>query len=1535
MDKIYKYIIENNINGKIPKEIAVDMISLLKEKGEETMDIAITGIALRTSLANNVNDFWYNLKGAKDCIRKIPRNRQKDLDKFNYYYQLKNAKDVKTIAYKDLAYLDEIDKFDYRYFGFSPKEAQLMNPSQRIFLEVAYNAIEDAGLARTIKNSNTGVYVGATSRTVYKDMVSEIKSSPLKNYLPDSVTPSRLSYYLNLTGPSMLVNTSCSSSLVAIHLGCKAIQNKDCSQVIIGGVSVEVKPPQIDRIYEGLESFKNTTCSFDNNAEGTNFSEGVAVLVLKPLNKAIEDHDQIYAVIKGSAINQDGKSPGIAAPNAKAQKKLILSAWQDAGIDPETISYIEAHGTGTKLGDPIEVEAITQAFKEYTSRKQFCAIGSVKSNIGHTVEASGIFGLIKAALALRYKQIPPSIHFKEPNQKINWENSPVYVNTKLSKWKKLNKEEFLRCGVNSFGITGTNCHIVVEEAPSIENISSSGEYEKYQIFTISAKDKEVLKQLAKDQLEYIKKNNSLKLKDICYTLNIGREHHRYRIAIIVASKEDLLRDLSQLVNQSLNNFKEEIKQNDSDMFTIKVNIEIEKYKKKKLKKFLISIAKLYKKGANPNWEKLYHKSNVKKVSLPTYPFKKTRCWTDVPKIDKRSRQQENKDFIHPLLDQCLSESFNQDVYSTMFSSNKHFLLSDHVINDRATLPGATYIEIAYQLGKRYFSDSKIVLKDILFHLPLILGKDEEREVQTIVKKENYFLNFSVMSKIYDGKWLKHASGKIYKADKENNKIYVIENLKKKCNKEKITIDFKNKNYKNSLFKFGPRWDNSCQVMLGGDTALVKIKLNYEFESDLKKYYFHPALLDIATSAMIFATPKKNKENMKDVLPFSYKSIKILGPTPAEFYSYFKRIDEEMGEIKSYDISLINKEGVVFTEIKEVVFKSFDDFSKLILDNRLIENNYYHQIVWQKKDLLAENREILDSSENGAILLFKNDSKRILELEKNLIKKDDEKLITVTIGSKFKKLNDRYVITNNQRDYNILIKDLIDKNITKIIHGLTVSKDSKGVGSIKELNISQEKGAISLFYLTKALQENRYVYNMDIILLSSYVNKVNNYDKLLRPENATLFGVGKTLSLENPHLRCRAIDIDDKTKTSEVLKEINAVYTSYNVAYRNNTRYQEFFYVLDLDKTKKNNIKIKAKGIYVITGGGGGIGLEMAKNLVEINNRVKIALIGRSDLTEEKKIVIREMDGLGAEVKYYKGDVSKYEQIKKIIGALKKKYKKINGVIHTAGIAGDGFMIRKDIKTFKSVLAPKVLGVWILYDLVKNMEPDFFVMFSSVTSIFSAAGQSDYTAANSYLDAFSKIDFSNKTKNLSINWCAWREVGMAVDYEVNTDGIFKAISNKKAKECFNDILESDITNKNVIVGKLNYDFLHDYNDKSKYIYLSSDVRNIIKKVRTNKIEKNKKNEKVKEAKIKGKKAGIKYTDVEYGLAQIWFEVLGYIEININDNFFELGGDSLLVMQIVNKIKTNFNMDLSLKDVFRYPIFSDLVAKIEKELIEKNI
>lgn len=603
--------------------------------------IAIIGIAFRLPFANNQEELWRVLSKGANCITETPQNRKIILDK---YLKFKNTP-LESYTYQIQSYIDDIDKFDYSFFNLTPREAELMHPDHKLFLQVAYSSIEDAGYGRRINGTRTGVYVGYSGEFCdsYKKYLNEISSDAVASLIDlgnkSALLPARLSKFLNLKGPSMLIDTTCSSSLTAVHMACNAIRNGDCDMAIVGGSRINLFPikyrndatNEIAYLGQLIAPPDGITRSFDDDSIGTVLGEGAISIVLKSLKNALDDSDNIYGIIKGSAINNSGKTADIAVPDVNAQQEVLISAWKSANVDPQSISYIEAHGTATKLGDPIEIEAISKAFTHYTQQKQFCAIGSYKSNVGHLDNMSGLAGLLKLIISLKNRKIPPSINFDSPNRYINFATSPVYVNTKLRDWDT----QYLprKAGVNSIGVDGTNVHVVLEEYIHIpETVESDWGGD---IFTLSAKTKESLIEYIKDYIDYLQKNNHINVHQLCHTLNNNREHFNCRIAFMVCGYEDMINKIKDaylyingIIDTSENIFYSGsvVQENNFNELDRNVLVLIKKWnQEKKNVTFIRKICEYYTEGAFINWNIIYNEK-IGNMSLPTYHFERKDCF---------------------------------------------------------------------------------------------------------------------------------------------------------------------------------------------------------------------------------------------------------------------------------------------------------------------------------------------------------------------------------------------------------------------------------------------------------------------------------------------------------------------------------------------------------------------------------------------------------------------------------------------------------------------------------------------------------------------------------------------------------------------------------------------------------------------------------------------------------------------------------------------------------------------------------------------
>ncbi|KPA10853.1 protein containing Beta-ketoacyl synthase, partial [Candidatus Magnetomorum sp. HK-1] len=594
-------------------------------------DIAIIGISGIMPGSQNLDEFWKNISEGIDLISEVPSER----------WDFQDYAGQPDMHVRWGGFIQDVDKFDASFFNLSPKEVELMDPQQRLFLTTVWHVIEDAGYkASQLSGSKTGVFVGVASSDYFEllNMHGE-NSAWTSTGNAHSILANRVSYLLNLYGPSEPIDTACSSSLVAIHKAIESIRSNKCDMAIAGGVNV-ILTPTLNIIFSkaGMLCPDGRCKTFDQSANGYVRGEGVGAILLKPLKQAEKDHDHIYAVIKGSAENHGGKSQSLTAPNPNAQKEVLIAAYEDACIDPTTVNYIEAHATGTSLGDPIEINALKNAFSDLNEKhgkqisESICGIASVKTNVGHLETAAGIAGLLKVVLCLKHKQLPKSLHLKTINPYIQLENSPFYIVDKHQKWEVLLDENDRpvprRAGVSSFGFGGSNAHIVLEEYVNTPPVLKNNES---QLIVLSAKNKERLYDYTATLIQFCSQNSGdISLVDMAYTLQTGRESMNERLAIVVTNIDELIDKLSDFLQKSKNQ-DERIYTGNSKQFAERKNILIGGKAGESFinviceTKDLDRIAQLWVLGFEIDWQLLYD-IQPKRISLPAYPFEKKSYW---------------------------------------------------------------------------------------------------------------------------------------------------------------------------------------------------------------------------------------------------------------------------------------------------------------------------------------------------------------------------------------------------------------------------------------------------------------------------------------------------------------------------------------------------------------------------------------------------------------------------------------------------------------------------------------------------------------------------------------------------------------------------------------------------------------------------------------------------------------------------------------------------------------------------------------------
>ncbi|MCW9018066.1 MAG: type I polyketide synthase, partial [Kangiellaceae bacterium] len=642
----------------------------------ESQKIAVIGMAGQFPESQNLSEFWQNIIDGRNCINQVERKRWD----INSYYQKDEIVVGKSIS-KWMGALENYDCFDPIFFNISPIEAESMDPQQRLFLQSCWHSIENAGYnPQSLAGSKCGVFAGV-GETDYLLLSKEQKQSA-QGFTGGaaSILAARISYFLDLKGPSISIDTACSSSLVAIANACDSLSSFNSDLALAGGVAVMATPEMhIKTSQSGMQSVDGRCFTFDQRANGFVLGEGVGVVLLKRFEDAQKDGDIIQGVIQGWGINQDGKTNGITAPNPESQTALQKEVYDKFCIDPNDIELIEAHGTGTKLGDPIEIEGLKESFKDYTDKKKYCALGSVKSNIGHCGASAGIAGFIKATLALRNQQLPPTINFERLNEHIELSDSPFYINSDLQDWKTSASSQRL-AAISSFGFSGTNAHLVVGEyQESGENRKSAYPISKFTsvLIPLSAKTDKQLVQVAADLLKFIsvrlvskekqqgevsspKLTSNSNLEALAYTLQVGREPMEERLGIITDSLQHLKEMLEQIVSNKskINNvFRGKTKEN-KEALTILAKDEA--IKNTVVNQWvntgdLRKLCEFWCKGLNFEWRKLYREGTPQRIELPGYPFAKERYW--LAKVDSvvENSPQVKTETIHPLLHSKVSD----------------------------------------------------------------------------------------------------------------------------------------------------------------------------------------------------------------------------------------------------------------------------------------------------------------------------------------------------------------------------------------------------------------------------------------------------------------------------------------------------------------------------------------------------------------------------------------------------------------------------------------------------------------------------------------------------------------------------------------------------------------------------------------------------------------------------------------------------------------------------------------------------------------
>lgn len=1514
------------------------------------LEIAIIGMSGCFPKAKNIDQFWHNLRDGIESIHQFTDEELKDLGV--------DAALVNEPNYvKAQGLVEDIDLFDASFFEIGPREAEVMDPSMRFFLEHSWKALEHAGYSSEVYQKPIGVYAGTSFGkyllNIYSNykLIASVGDRQIEKGNSPSYVTTLTSYKLNLRGPSYAVQTTCSSSLVAIHLASQSLLSGECSIAIAGGVSISTAGGYL---YQegGIESADGHCRAFDARAGGTVRGRGLGLVVLKRLEEAIEDGDCIHAVIKGSAINNDGADKvNFTAPSVNGQAQVIRAAQVMAEVEPDTISYIEAHGTGTTLGDPIEISALTQAFRAKTQKKGFCGIGSVKTNIGHLDAAAGVAGLIKTVLALKHQQIPPSLNFERSSPQIDFANSPFYVNNELSEWKTNGTPR--RAGVSSFGFGGTNAHVILEEAPDIQPSSSS---RPWQLLLLSAKTGTALEMKTKNLLDYLQQHSDLNLADVAHTLQVGRWNLNHRRMVVCRDREDAVKAL-QDPQRTFSQYQEPCNRSIVFMFSGQGSQYV-----------------------NMGWE-LYESETVFREQVDRCcqllkPYLKedlrTILYTREESVQKATQKLQQTAITQPALfviEYALAKLWmSWGVYPEMMIGHS---IGEYVA---ATLAGVFSLEDALKI---------VVMRGKLMQqLPggaMLSLQLPENKVQQLLTKD-----------------ISLAASNAPRSCVVSGFTEAVDKLQQQLQQTGINCRRLHTSHAFHSPMMEPIIDTFIQL-------LRQVKLNppkTPFVSNVSgtwitasqatdpNYWAKHLRQPIRFSAGIAELAKTPATIFLEVGPGRTLSTLVKQhQTEASLVLTSMRHPREQQSDVAFLLSNLGKLWLAGVEIKWSGFYSSERRHRLPLPTYPFE----HQRYWIEIDKNANLLPILGQQSAGKkpdiadwfyVPRWKESTPLEFFQEKLLeqkscwlvfvdaygvgteiaegLKQQGQDVITVKAGDNFTKLNDcTYTVNPQQKDdYNALIQTLQEQNWTPqgIVHFWSITPNdtlsNRDLDERAELQFVEDShylGFWSLMFLSQALGKQDIRDSLKMIVVTSNLYDVTGEEKLC-PQKATILGPCKIIPQEYSNINCCTIDLAiPSAKTLSIQKVLDYLSIEFTVeqnnevvAYRGNRRWIQSFEPVRLEQSMVDRTKLKEKGVYLITGGLGGIGLVLAEHLAKVV-QAKLILVGRKTIPEKDNwqewlathdkhdkfsLIISKLqalEALGAEVLAIGADVADSGQMQSAIARSIERFGQINGVIHAAGVAGGGVIQLKTQDIATKVLAPKVTGTMILERVLQNINLDFLVLCSSQSSIISEVGQVDYCAANAFLDVYARNAYKSGLPTISIGWDSWQKVGMEVETivpnpieNIREKELEKAIMPQEGIDVFNRILSTSLPH--VVVSTTDFQATIEQNNSrlswEERLAFLEDTLASTNFSQASHPRPNLHNDYI-----------APQNEIEVTIAQLWQQILGIESIGVYDNFFELGGDSLIATQVVSRIRKAFEIDLSISILLEKPTVAGLAEHIE--------
>ena len=1441
------------------------------------------------------------------------------------------------------AVIEGADLFDAAFFGFNPGEAEIIDPQQRLFLEASREVLDTAGYNPDGYSGLIGVFGGCSLNSYLlsnllpnREVVDRLGGYQIMISSDKDFLTTRVSYKLNLKGPSVNVQTACSTSLVAVHMACQSLLNYECDMAIAGGVSVGF-PQKIGYLFQdGMIMSPDGRCRpFDARAQGIVAGEGVGVVLLKRLSEALDDRDHIRAVIKGSAINNDGSCKvGYTAPSIDGQAEVIAAALEMAGVEAANIGYLEAHGTGTPLGDPIEVAALTKAFNAGAKANKYCALGSVKGNIGHLDAAAGVASLIKTILALENKEIPPSLHFETPNPEIDFENGPFYVNSKLSEWKTTGGPRL--AGVSSFGIGGTNAHVVVEESPTQRPPEPS---RVLQLLAISARNEDALTALTTEYAAHFKNRPDQNVADAAYTLQTGRRRFPHRRIAVCYGAEDAVSCLQTLdagnVFTAANDYENRrIAFLFSGQGSQHVNMGLELYRSEsafrehvdRCSEILLPMlgfdlrGVLYPKtGEADGAARRLSETELAQPALFVIEYALARLWEEWGIRPCAMIGHSIGEYVAA----CLAEVFSLEEALELVAARGRLIQSlPHGAMTAVTLAEQELLPL---LGERLSlavvnAPALCVISGVESSVSALEEEFLAKGVQFVRLHTSHAFHSKQMEPILPDflklvenvrlrppriKYLSNVTGAWITDAQATDPDYWATHLRRTVRFDD-GVEAMLRDTDSVLLEVGPGRALTTIVeqrskQAGDRAVLASMRHPNNPESDLGHLLKTLGRLWLEGADVDWEGFYKRERRSRVPLP----------ATPLDRRSYWiapSAVSPDAGEAAPPDSP-----------------QGFSD--------------WFCAPSWRQSVPPRRAKSAAGGAQPLQWLIFQ-DRYGLARVLADRLSADGHLVVNVSSGAGFAQADQRNFVVDpySSGDYQELAAQLDRSGAlpTRVLNLWSVAADAgpSEAPQSSGADRTDHAGFYSLLFLTQALEAVGVKDQVFFDVISNDLYDVSGEERL-QPELATVLGACKVLPQEAFWARCRNIDFSSRTPgdfanedlADRLLTEILHESEEMTVVYRGKKRWVPAYERVQLDACVGDTpALLRTNGVYLITGGLGALGLALAEYLARAV-KAKVLLLGRSafpprekweewlethngsDRTASKIRKLKWIESLGGRVAVLGADVADFQQMEQAVSKATEEFGAVNGVIHAAGVPGGSIIQRTTREIAESVFAPKIIGTRVLQQIFKKENLDFMVLYSSINAIIGMIGQAAYSAANLYLDAFaSAYSAANGVFVTSINWDTWREIGMAVETEVpaafrkaREEALENGISTEQGLEIFRRVLDSGLSR--VVISTRDLDGR--IGAMSGMIDAWQDRR---------------RREKTEEPKTRYARPQLSSeylaprNEFEQAVAGVWGELLNIDGIGTRDDFFELGGHSLLGTQVMSRIYRRFDVQLPLKVLF---------------------